>query len=853
MKCPNCKADSPETQRFCGECGTELGISGKTLKPGIPPPGIKDQISVTKTLEMSIGELGRGILFAGRYEIIEELGAGGMGRVYRAYDKKIEEEIALKLIRPEIAAEKRTVERFRNEIKTARKITHKNVCRTHDLGEEGKTLFITMEYVRGEDLRSLVRRTRALTIGTAVTLARQVAEGLGEAHRLGIVHRDLKPGNIMIDKEGNAKIMDFGIARSLTRGEATAEGAVIGTPQYMSPEQVDGKPADMRADIYSLGVILFEMVSGRPPFEGETSLAVAHKHKYDSVPDPRTLNPQIPPALSRIILHCLEKDRETRYQTTEQLLGDLAALEETLPASEFTPANRPSDRRKPSTSTKISVESAVKKLLIPALALIVFVAGVIVLKKFIFNGRSASLDSIAVLPFRYLSDNKDKEYWAEGMTDALIGKLAQLSGLKKVISFQSSMQYRGSAKRAPEIGRELGVNCLVEGSILQIEDRIRISVQLIEAKTDRHLWAVEYDRDTRDILALQNEVTKAIASEIKVKLTPQEQTRIAKSRPVNPTVLDSLHKMLFFPLVTRYSMEDALKIQEEKLREMTRQDPEFVEAYLYLAGVYCNMVTFSVVHPLIGLSKAKETILKAIDLDDTSGLAHAELGYIKILLDYDWAGAQAEFNLAKSLSPNDVTVLDFYCLFLMPQGRFKEAIAVKERSIELDPHNALQRLNLACTLYFSRRFDEASKEFEKFVDFMPNHSFANIHLLKAYVAKKMRREALAQAEKIMKLPKAEEDSGILATVGYTYGILGNKNEAQRYLETMLRLAPKKIVDPGLMAVVYVGLGEKNRALEWLEKAYEEHGVLDRLKVDPVWDPIRGEQRFQAILKKIGLG
>jgi serine/threonine protein kinase len=325
---------------------------------------LKEQVSVTRTLETTTDEMARGTVFAGRYEIIEELGAGGMGRVYRAYDRKIEEEVALKLIRPDIAAERRTVERFRNEIKTARKITHKNVCRMHDLGEEGKNLFIIMEYVRGEDLKSLMRRARILATSTAVSIARQVAEGLGEAHRIGIVHRDLKPGNIMIDKEGNAKIMDFGIARSLARAGTTAEGAIIGTPEYRSPEQVEGKPADQRADIYALGVILFEIVTGRPSFEGETSLAIAHKHRYEPAPDPRTLNPQIPEDVSHLILRCLEKEKEKRYQTAAEVHADLEKIEQLIPSTD-----RITRTKKPFTSKEITVKFTVRKLFFPVLAL----------------------------------------------------------------------------------------------------------------------------------------------------------------------------------------------------------------------------------------------------------------------------------------------------------------------------------------------------------------------------------------------------------------------------------------------------------------------------------------------------
>jgi len=281
MKCSKCGTDNSRDSRFCKKCATPLPLDN-------------GQVSFTRTLETSTDELVRGVVFAGRYEIIEELGAGGMGRVYRAHDTKLNEEVALKLIRPEIGIEKRTIARFRNEIKLARKITHKNVCRMYDFHEEGKTLYLTMEYVRGEDLKSLIHRTKALTVGAALAISRQVAEGLGEAHKLGVVHRDLKPGNIMIDKDGDAKIMDFGIARSLMAEGVTGEGVIVGTPEYMSPEQVEGKAADARSDIYALGIILFEMVTGHAPFEGETPLAVAHKHKYEPAPDPKKINPQIP-------------------------------------------------------------------------------------------------------------------------------------------------------------------------------------------------------------------------------------------------------------------------------------------------------------------------------------------------------------------------------------------------------------------------------------------------------------------------------------------------------------------------------------------------------------------------------
>jgi len=320
MKCPKCQTDNPKDTSYCGKCGTRLDS--------------RPAFSVTKTMETPAAGMARGTLFTGRYEIIEELGAGGMGLVYRAYDREIGDEVALKILKPEISSEKRIIERFRNEIKTARQITHKNICRLHDLNQADSGFFITMEYVRGEDLKSVLHRVEKLTVGKAVSIARQIAEGLGEVHKLGIIHRDLKPHNIMIDKEGNAKVMDFGIARSRGSAGITGEGMMIGTPEYMSPEQVDGKEADRRSDLYALGAILYEMVAGRAPFEADSTLGIALKQKTEIPKDPKQINPNVPESLSRVILKCLEKDREKRYAGAEEFILDLDKIEESVHASE---------------------------------------------------------------------------------------------------------------------------------------------------------------------------------------------------------------------------------------------------------------------------------------------------------------------------------------------------------------------------------------------------------------------------------------------------------------------------------------------------------------------------------------
>ncbi len=838
MKCPKCFTENTQDSRFCKTCATPL-------------PAVESEISLTKTLETTTDALARGIIFAGRYEVIEELGAGGMGRVYRVYDKKIEEEVALKLIRPDIAAEKRTVERFRNEIKTARKISHKNVCRTHDLGEEGMALFITMEYVRGEDLKSVIRRMKVLAPGTAVSIARQVAEGLGEAHRLGVVHRDLKPSNIMIDKDGNAKIMDFGIARSLARPGTTAEGAIIGTPEYMSPEQVEGKPADQRADIYALGVILFEMVTGRPPFEGETSLAVAHKHRYEPAPDPQTLNPQISPDLGRLILRCVEKEREKRYKAVGEFLSELEAVEALLPTAERAPTGRPATGHKPTPSKTITVKFTPRKLLIPAVALAVIAAIVIGLTKFLPKSPTASIDSIAVLPFRSLSADKEQEYWADAITVALTGKLGQVSGLKRVISSQSAMTFKGSNKRASEIGRELSVTGLVQGSIIRAENQVRISVQLVEAKTEKQLWSQEYDYETKDILALQNKATKAIIAEIGVKLTAAEDRRLSGAKQVNPSAFDAYLRLLY-KSTAQQSLEEGLRNQEEGLKEIIRQDPGFALAYVELAQVYFSQAGMCVLPAKVGFEKCRETALKALEIDDSLGRAHVLLGMTKVFLEYDWMEAEEEIKLGLKFSANDTYALGYYGYFLAYLGRFEEAVRAAQRAVDIDPLDERIRRFLGWVYYHARRYDEAIEIFARVIKAYPNDVLSNEYLLTSYFCKNMRKEALAQAEKLMTLPDAEADHTILSFTGYVYGALGEKRKAKDHLEKMLLLAQKGFVDPQAVAFVYVGLGDINLALEYIERAYEQGTFLAQIKVEPALDPLRGEPRFQAILKKIGL-
>ena len=479
--CPKCGSDNPEGTSFCGKCGTRFSSSDP-----VPSP-------FTSTLQTPHEDLRAGSLFAARYQIIEELGHGGMGRVYRVLDTKLNEEVALKIIKPEIALDKPTLERFQNEIKLARRIGHRHVGRMFELMEEKGTHFITMEYVSGQDLKGLIRQSKQLTSGTAVAIARQICEGLEEAHRLGIIHRDLKPSNIIIDRDGNARIMDFGIARSVKSRGFTDAGVMIGTPEYMSPEQVEAKDVDHRSDIYALGTILYEMLTGRAPFEGDTPLSVAVKQKTEKPPDPRAINPLIPDDLRRVVMKCLEKPKERRYQSTPELLQDLKKIADALPA-----ATQALPLKKPATSKQITVRLPSRKFWIPA-AILFAAALVLIIWQFVPEKESAKR-SVAVLGFRNQTGDTNYDYLQETIPNLLITSLEQ-SRHFRVTSWQRLRDLLrlsgkdGAAVLDEEAGFEIcrkeGIEALVVGFFTKAGETFVTDVKVLDAVTKQSLKSAQ--------------------------------------------------------------------------------------------------------------------------------------------------------------------------------------------------------------------------------------------------------------------------------------------------------------------------------------------------------------------------
>lgn len=832
MKCPKCQYNNPDDTLFCGKCGTRF-----------PSP---EEAEVTETMESPKEELTTGSTFADRYQIIEELGKGGMGRVYKAHDTRIKEKIALKLIKPEIARNKKAIERFSNELKLARKIRHKNICQMFDLGEEKGTHFITMEFIPGEDLKSMIRMSGRLAAGTTISIGKQVCEGLAEAHKSGVVHRDLKPSNIMIDKEGNVRIMDFGIARSLESKGITGAGVMIGTPEYMSPEQVEGKEVDQRSDIYSLGVILYEMVTGQVPFEGDTPFTIGVKHKSEIPKNPKELNAQIPDDLSHLILKCLEKDKENRFQSAVEVRSELIRIEESIPTAEMA-----FPRRRAITSREISerINKMKWKKYILYGAVAILVVFIIVAGLSLFTRRQAAIDSIAVLPLQNLSGNPEQEYFADGMTEALISELAKISAFRRVISRTSVMQYKEARKSMTEIAHELNVDAMVEGSVLLVGQRVRITAQLIEARKDRHLWSNDYERDLSDILKLQKEVANAIAREINIALTPKEQAFLEQAHAVNPEAYQLYLKGRFF---WNKRTTEGLNRANDYFEQSINKDPNCAQAYAGLADSYNILGEYGYLPPKEAFPRAKAAALKALEIDDTLTEAHASLAWIKFDYDWDWEGAEREFKRAIELNPAYATAHHWYALYLARMARFEEAIKEITRSLELDPLSLVINRSTGLIFYHARQYDRSIEALRKTIEMDPNFSSAHWWLGLVYLQKSMYKEALAEFQREKNLSKVFSPFA-LQSIGLAYAKMGKSEEAQQVLNELTERRKEAYVQPSHIATLYFVLGKENQGFEWLEKAYEgRDSGLTYLKTDPVFDSVRSDPRFKALLEKMGL-
>ena len=813
---------------YCGQCAALLKRSEKA------PP------SRTETVEVPKEELTTGETFARRYQIIEELGKGGMGKVYKAFDTEIQERVALKLIAPTVAADKKTIEHFRNELKLARKIRHKNVCQMYDLNKSEETYFITMEYIPGEDLKSFMRRSEQLSVRKIISIAKQVCEGLAEAHRLGVVHRDLKPGNIMIDREGNTRIMDFGIARSVEEKGQTDTRSLIGTPKYMSPEQVEGRGIDRRSDIYSLGIILYEMVTGQVPFDGDTALAIALKQKTEPTPDPKEIKTTIPDDLRRMIMKCLEKEKQRRFQSVEEVLSDLTEMEREYPAQEIALSTIRQE-------TEI-LRRRYKRLFLPGmvlLALVILLIGYGLISRYSGMGEKKWKNSLAVLPIEDLSMERDQAYLCEVMLDDIITKLSSIEGMR-VAPKLAVMKDESPEQNLKRLGKELNVQHILELTLQREENTIRVNGRLIDAAEGLTIESFIYEENFLGSFKIQDKISSDIARSLKGRLIKEKFNSIKKREPINIEAYE-LYAIGKHYLERKYGTSDRQEDFEEGVRNYLKAieiEPNYARAYWGLGNAYESR--YFKEKKKTDLELMKTYYMKAYQIDPDLAEANVGLGWLYFnLADND--KAYQYFKKAYEMDPENATINFDIGSFLRSIGLYHRAKHFYSRAIAREPSMILGYELQATSCMYLGEFEEAREWLKKGLEIDPDHF--GLHVYSAMQLMMLEEYDDAKAE-IALLEKMRP--GLPYLRQYRAWVLAAEGEREKALELIESLSQFRYT----VTSVYSLLGMKDEAIRYIkdgiETGFEEIGdymySYPFLVNNPYYKNLRDDPRFEEILK-----
>ncbi|MES1244857.1 MAG: protein kinase [Acidobacteriota bacterium] len=788
----------------------------------------------------------------GSYRLLEKLGAGGMGEVYRAADRRLNRQVALKVLSPEHARRPISLERFRREACAVAALNHPNIVTIYSVEEHDGTHFLTMELVHGTTLGNLIP-AEGLALPRLLEIAVPLTEALEAAHERGIVHRDLKPDNVMISQEGRLKVLDFGIAKSESDGGATliegaaeaatltATGLVIGTPSYMSPEQALGHSVDHRTDLFSLGVLLYQMATGCRPFHGSSASETIAALLRDDPPKPSSLNPGISQELDDLIASCLEKDVSRRIQSARELRQRLQALPTSLPSSA---ATLPTDTGILTLLRRRWRTPAAAFAVTGCLALTLTAAG---LRWPHFGGVTTSpavqRPGLAVLPLGNFS--QDPEYFVDGMTDALIASLSDIRGVR-VISRQSVMRYKGSSEPLPRIARELGVDIIVQGSVIRDRNRVRITAQLVRANPEQQIWANSYDRDLRDVLSLQQEVALAISAEIQVKLEPEDRRRLAATRPVNPEAFDAYLKgRQAWHQRTSVGFASALQYFQKALD----LDPKFALAHAGIADVYSMSPFFGFASTRKAFPEASRHARAALELDPDLADAHVSLGLVDLFVNRRWDSAEAHLLRALALNPSNPMAHHFYTLYLAARGRMEESMEQARLLYELDPLSPTANVNMGVTAYEHGQKQEALQYFRRAETLSPEFHVSYLRMAGMYRRegqKDLELEAFRKALSV-RYPR------ILPEMDRGFRMGGRQAALRAAAEALESLARDQFVLPDDIARVYDRLGDRDAALDCLEESYRQGfpgAILFGANVEWDWLSLRGEPRFRRLTDQI---
>jgi eukaryotic-like serine/threonine-protein kinase len=842
------------------------------------------------------------------YRILRKLDRGGMGEVFLAEDTKLGRQLALKLLLAEYTRDPRRLGRFGQEARAASALNHPNIITIYEIGQAGERHYIATEYVDGETLRRRVKRSRLGAV-EALDVAAQIASALAAAHAKGIIHRDIKPENVMLRPDGYVKVLDFGLAKLLEKsGERpdtdqeaetmemhaahTNPGAVMGTAWYMSPEQARGLPLDARTDIWSLGCVLYEMLGGRPPFDGETASHVIVSILEDEPEPLGERAPGLPPELERIVERALAKEREERYGSAGEMLEDLRRLRQRLEAEgvgrsgessagvrhaarETEPtreelltkavsaadtstaparASRASRSGRASRTTgehgRLSQETRrrgpAKSLIAAALVgLVALALGVYVFV--VRRNAPPAIEAVAVLPFANVGGDPNAEWLSDGITESLINSLSPVAGLK-VMSRNSVFRYKGKDVEPYKAGRELGVAAVLAGRVAQRGDGgLVVSVELIDTRDNTQMWGEQYTRTTADVLVVQEEIARDIAERLRSRLRGGGAGGGPKRHTAdNEAYQDYLRGRYFW----NKRSADGFRRAVQYFTRAIERDPSYALAYAGLADTYALMSDYSIVPPREAMPKARAAALRAIELDETLSEAHTSLAFVRMAFDWKWAEAESDFRRAIELNPNYATAHQWYASYLVQVGRFGEALSEIKRAQELDPLAPIISANAGLYHYYARQYDRAVEQLRKTIEVDEQFGVAHLYLGYVYLQQPGRTtEAVAEFQKAQDY--MGEDPETLSALGHAYAAAGRRPEAQKILDQLRERSSRGYVSPYFMAVVYTGLGERERAFEWLEKSYEDrHPGMILLKSDPRFDALRRDPRLPNLIRRI---
>ncbi|MFQ5864552.1 MAG: protein kinase [bacterium] len=788
------------------------------------------------------------------YMVTEKLGEGGMGVVYKAEDIMLNRTVALKILPSDLTRDNEAIGRFINEAQAASALDHPNICTIHEIDEtETGQVFICLAYYEGETLRERINRG-PLPVKEAIDIAIQLSRGLARAHEAGIIHRDIKPSNIILTHRGEVKIIDFGIAKLAGQRHLTKEGMIVGTMAYMSPEQLQAKDVDHRTDIWALGVMLYEMLTGQLPFKSDFDMTTIYSILNEEPMSLNDLNPELPRELETVVRRAMTKDPDERYLNMNEVLDALSSFNAELESGQT--------KQRHFNFGLLTRRRGFTKISMATLMILIMVAGVLFWERAAQKNAHQKLSkesngpfritkttsaSIAVLPFIDLSPQGNQEYFCDGIAEELINAFTKVEGLR-VVSRTSAFQFKSVAQDIRQIGKQLNVDKILEGSLRKENQKLRITAKLSNVEDGYNIWSETYEREMQDVFAIQDDITRAIVSTLKLRLVN------GKNIPLVHRYTENFEAYNLYLMGRHYwnkRTDDGLKKGIVYFEKAVAMEPNYALAYVGIADSYLAFANYGALPSNLVMPKAKKAAEKAIKVDSTVADAHASLGVVKAVFEWDWKGAEREFKKAVELNPGSVDALHFYAHYLSWVGLFDEAINAFKQAQKLDPLSIIINTDMAWSYHLAHQYDRALEHYQHALELEENFFLTHFLLGQTYEQKGMYPEAIAEFQKAVKLSRGL--ALIVGGLGHAYAVSGRTAEALKVLAELNERAKHEYVSAYNLAVIYAGLGDKDQAFKWLEKACgERFSWLVFLKVEPIFDSLRSDPRFTVLLQKMGL-